>query len=108
MVTGSRATSWRGGLEPNFGDGHDIKAAGVDNADIFSSIAKISVERPDPRHRRKYHRSLWLCGAGNRGDEDRAERQPDFAECGKWHDNDPSSLRYNVAGTVDVRVFEIA
>lgn len=92
----------------NFGDGNDLKATGVDNADIFSKIAKISVRGQ-------------ILGTGGSTTDHFGFVAQEIVEmkigptgsalslnAGNGNDNDPTSLRYNVAGTVDTRVFEIA
>ena len=92
----------------NFGDGHDVKAAGVDNADIFSKIAKISVTGQiigtggsTTDHFGFVAQEIVEMKIGPTG-------SPLSLNAGNGNDNDPAALRYNVAGTVDARVFEIA
>ncbi len=92
----------------NFGDGNDVKATGVDNADIFSKIAKISVTGQivgtggsTPDHFGFVAQEIVEMKIG-------PSRSPLSLNAGNGNDNDPTTLRYNVAGTVDTRVFEIA
>lgn len=92
----------------NFGNGNDIKAAGVDNPDIIARIASISVG------------GQVLGTGGTAGDQFGFIAQEIatmkigtpantiLLNLGAGNDNDPTSLRYNLSGTRDVRVFEFA
>jgi hypothetical protein len=92
----------------NFADGTDVKAAGVDNPNIVALIAKIRVN------------GQILGTGGNTADRFGFVAQqigemkfgPTSSlislNADKGDDNDAASLRYNLAGTLDVRVFEFA
>ena len=92
----------------NFGNGTDVKSSGVDNPDIVAQIAKISVTGA-------------ITGTGGNATDRFGFIAQEIVEMktgpagtvlslntDKGNDNDPASLRYNLGGTLDVRVFEFA
>jgi hypothetical protein len=92
----------------NFGDGTDVKSSGVDQPNIISTIAKIKV-------------SGQIIGTGGNATDHFGFLAQHIIEMKigptgsalvlnafKRNDNDPTSLRYNVAGTGDVRLFEVS
>ena len=92
----------------NFGDGHDHIIPGVDSSNIVARIAKIGV-------------TGQIIGTGGIATDRFGFVAQEIAEMkigpdasaislnsGKGNDTDPVTLRYNLAGTLDVRVFEFA
>jgi hypothetical protein len=91
----------------NFGNNTDLKAVGPDQADVISTITRIAVK------------GQVIGTGGNTTDhfgflaQHIIEMQIGPAGSAvvlnefRRNDNDPTSLRYNVAGTGDVRLFEI-
>lgn len=112
----------------NFGNGTDVKAAGVDNPDIVAQIAAISVTGQfigtgnNPADRFGFvaqEIKMFKLGAAVvvpvTPPTPPAVPPPNLPagnaislNLGPGNDNDPNSLRYNLAGTLDVRVFEFA
>ena len=92
----------------NFGDGTDKRVVGVNNPDIFSRIASVRIagqavgSASDPTdHFGFVAQQINVMEIG-------AEANKVLLNKGRRNDNDPGTLRYNLAGTLDVRVFEIA
>lgn len=95
----------------NFGDGSDTKGGGVDNPDIVASIASIAVKGQivgtgDITTDRFgfIAQQIVVMKVGPTGTL--VQLNANIGNTG--NDNDPASLRYNLAGTGDVRVFEFA
>ena len=106
----------------SFGDGNDAIAAGVDSASINAEIGRVrvtgqiigTVENANDHFGfvAQSISALTLSGGGKGavtppgGVLTPVGRLAVFLNFGKGNDNDPVSLRYNLASTLDVRVFE--